>query len=197
MPTRTSNASADQATKSRMLLATSKLLQTQGYHGTGLNQILADADAPRGSMYFHFPGGKEQLAASALEKSEAWVTRALSAAFERCGDDVAAGLRAIIETFALQLERSNFAEGCPFATVALESSGLPKSLRQACGDAFGHWHAILAERLLLIERDVDRAASLATLVLAAIEGAMVLSKAHADATPLRHIAEQLDALLSR
>jgi TetR/AcrR family transcriptional repressor of lmrAB and yxaGH operons len=180
-----------------MLVATSKLLQTQGYHGTGLNQILAEADAPRGSMYFHFPGGKEELAVAALGKSAAWVTQALETALERAGNDVAAGLRSVIEMFARQLERSHFAEGCPFATVALESSALPKSLRQACGEAFDHWQALLTQRVRAIEPDKKCAATLATLILAAIEGGMVLAKAQADATPLRQIADQLDVLLHR
>ena len=197
MPPKTAHASEEQATRSRLLATTARLLQTQGYHGTGLNQILAEAAAPRGSLYFHFPGGKEQLAADALSKSEAFINRAFAAAFERCGPDVAAGVGTIIEGFARQLEHSNFAEGCPFATVALESAALPDSLRRACGAAFGRWQAMLAERLGVIEPDVNRAKALANLVLAAIEGGMVLAKAQANAAPLRQVADQLAVLLNR
>ena len=187
-------AEAEQATRSRLLRITSKLLQTQGYHGTGLNQILKESQAPRGSLYFHFPGGKEQLAVEALETSAAWVTRAMRGTLESSGDDTRAGLRAIAEIFAVQLERSNFAEGCPFATVALESSSLPDSLRRTCGAAFGDWQALLAGHLARVESDQSRAASLATLVLVAIEGAMVLAKARRDAAPLRQIGAVFDSL---
>ncbi len=186
---------ADRATRSRMLLTTSKLLQTQGYHGTGLSQILETAEAPRGSMYHHFPGGKEQLAIEALAKSQAWVTRAVEAAFVRAGGDARRGLREFVEAYAQQLEQSDFAEGCPFATVALESSALPQTIRRACKEAYAAWHALFASRLAQT-MNVQRASTTATLVLAAIEGALVLSKASRSAAPLRSIGKELDALLA-
>lgn len=187
----------ERATRSRMLLTTSRLLQTQGYHGTGLSQILAEAAAPRGSMYFHFPGGKEELAVEALRKSQAWVTRAMEAAFERGGGDVRAGLRSFVEAFTRQLTASDFAEGCPFATVALESAALPDAVRRACDDAYAGWHTMIAERIGVVEPDRKRAASLATLVLAAFEGALVLAKARRDIAPLRAVSSQLDSILSK
>ncbi len=187
---------SEQATRSRMLSTTAGLLQAQGYHGTGLNQILAVAKAPRGSMYHHFPGGKEQLAIESLQKSRAWVTRGVHAAIEHGGTDARAGLRVFVEAFARQLEESDFAQGCPIATVALESSTLTDPLRGACADAYAEWQALFAERLAAIEPDRRRADALATLVLAAIEGALVLSKCRRDATPLRLVGKQLDAVLA-
>ncbi|MCA1834050.1 MAG: TetR/AcrR family transcriptional regulator [Actinomycetota bacterium] len=188
-------ATADHETRSRMLAAASRLLQMQGYHGTGLSQILAVAEAPRGSMYHHFPGGKEQLAVEALTASQAWVTRAVERAFARGGGDARRGVREFIDAFAQQLETTDFAEGCPFATVALESTALPKTIRRACKESYAAWHALFASHLAR-SMNVQRAYAMATLVLAAIEGALVLSKASRSAAPLRSVGKELDALLA-
>jgi TetR/AcrR family transcriptional repressor of lmrAB and yxaGH operons len=186
----------EQATRARMLRTASRLLTTQGYHGTGLSQVLAEAPAPRGSLYFHFPGGKEQLAIEALHKSEAWVTRAVRAALDRDGGgDLRAGLRAFFDAFARRLEATGFTEGCPFATVALESGGLSDAVRRACADAYAGWHALFAARLAALVAPA-RAVSLATLILSSIEGALVLAKAHRDAGALRAVADELDGLLA-
>jgi AcrR family transcriptional regulator len=179
-----------------MLRAAGKLMQTQGFHGTGLSQILAEAEAPRGSLYFHFPGGKEQLAVEALQQSSDWVGRALAAAFDRAGGDVRAGLRAFAAAFAEQLEQSAFAEGCPVATVALETSILPPAIRRVCEESYASWHGVVRSRLVAAGATPARADKLATLYLAAIEGALVLAKARRDAEPLRLVAQQLEPLLA-
>jgi TetR/AcrR family transcriptional repressor of lmrAB and yxaGH operons len=181
--------------RARMIEAAAVLLQTQGYHGTGLAQILAEANAPRGSLYFHFPGGKEQLALEALHASHAAIMGRLRAAFDAKPGDVRAGLRRFVNQFATQLEHSDFARGCPVATVVLESAGLPDSLRHACEQTYRDERAFVAERLATLEPDTARAARLAGLIQSAVLGGIVLAKAYRSTAPLREAAAQLDALL--
>ena len=116
----------------RMVTTTAKLLQRQGYHGTGINQIVTEAEAPKGSLYFHFPGGKEQLAAEAIAASAAYLDRALLA----CERPTAAeSLDLYVAEAAGMLERSNFHDGCPIATVTLEVGPTSEMIGDACAEA--------------------------------------------------------------
>ena len=116
----------------RMVVTTAKLLQRQGYNGTGLNQIVAEAEAPKGSLYFHFPGGKEQLAAEAIAASAAYLDAGLRAC-ERAS--ALASLDLYVEEAAKLLERTDYAEGCPIATVILEVGTSSALIGKACADA--------------------------------------------------------------
>jgi TetR/AcrR family transcriptional repressor of lmrAB and yxaGH operons len=174
------------------VVTTAKLLRRQGYHGTGLNQIVAEADAPKGSMYFHFPGGKEQLAAEAIRASAEYLDRALLACE---GPTALASLERWVAEVAKALERSNFEDGCPIATVALEASTSSEALGDACAEA--------VERLLgrvagWLERDgFSRSAARqrAELVYAAIEGAEMFAKARRSVEPMLTLRRQLPFLL--
>lgn len=178
-----------------MIETTALLLQTHGYHGTGLAQILSAASAPRGSLYFHFPGGKEQLALEALKASHEDIVGRLRAAFDAEGDDFRAGLRRFAGELAAQLEDSDYARGCPIATVVLESAGLPDSLRRACEETYRVERELIAARIAGSGADPARAARLAGLIQSVILGGIVLAKAQRGAAPLREAAAQLDALL--
>src|SRR5215217_141046 len=115
-----------------MLTTTAKLLQRQGYHGTGLNQIIAEASAPKGSLYFHFPGGKEQLVAEAIQVSGEYVDGLL---VKHDGGTTAASVDSYLASIAAHLERTNYAEGCPIATVALEASPVSNDIADSCAAA--------------------------------------------------------------
>ena len=175
-----------------MLTATARLLQRQGYHGTGLNQIVAEAGAPKGSMYFHFPGGKEQLAAEAIAASGDYLDAALAA---HEAPTALAAVDGFVADVAEQLERTGYTAGCPIATVALEVAPTSPTLGDACAGALGR----LIDRLATwIEHDgVDPADARdrAFVVYAAIEGALVFAKASRSTAPLETLRGQLPRLL--
>ena len=104
-------------TRRRMIVTTSKLLERQGFHGTGLNQILEEANAPKGSMYFHFPGGKTQLAAEAIAAAADYIDRALRT---HEGGSAIEAVDGYLGQMARWLESTEFSGGCPIATTALE-----------------------------------------------------------------------------
>ncbi|WP_410665679.1 TetR/AcrR family transcriptional regulator [Amycolatopsis sp. lyj-84] len=181
-------------TRQRMLDSAAELFHQQGYHATGLNQLVAAVGAPKGSLYFHFPGGKEQLAAEAIRQSAERLCDMLRAIVAN-SPDVITGVENVVEALATSLEESDFQRGCPLATVALDASGDSEAIRQACADGYTSWHTLISEALNTL--DADKADHLATVVLAAVEGGLLLAKTLHDTAPLRAIAPHLRTTLER
>ena len=180
--------------RARFVETTAALLRRQGYHATGLAQIVEESGAPKGSLYFHFPGGKETLAQAALERSGEEMQAKLAAIATGAGSPAAA-VRAVTKRLADELEASRFQDGCPVATVALEAAAQVPALQAVCSASYGRWQELLEGYLAHAGLPAARARALANLVLAAVEGALLLSRAHADTTPLRAAGEELAALL--
>lgn len=173
-------------TRERVLRTAATLFRTQGYHATGLNQVLAEGGAPKGSLYFHFPGGKEQLAVESLQLSAEEFQAELRAA---------GSLQAALELLAQRVEASDFREGCPIATVALDVVNENDQIRQACAEAYAGWTRLIAE--FLTRQGVSEPDELATVILAAVEGALLLSRTRRDLTPLRQVAAHIQTLLPK
>jgi TetR/AcrR family transcriptional repressor of lmrAB and yxaGH operons len=162
------------------------LLRLRGLNATGVLDVVQTGGAPRGSLYHHFPGGKEQLAEEAVllarDTVERWIERAAS-------------VEEFLERYAGRLERTEFRDGCPVAAVALEGAPTSERLRAACAGALNTWRAALARRLEAAGHDRETAAGLATIVLCAFEGALVLARAERSAAPLREVIARLGPLL--
>lgn len=181
--------------RDRMIEATAQLLQKQGYAGTGLTEILAVSGAPRGSMYFHFPNGKEQLACEALRASgEAWKTRIAEVA--RGITDPGEAVAAVCAMLGDELEASGWELGCPIATVALEAAGASESIRETCAAHFAGWETIVAARLRAAGFDEATAGVAATVAVSSIEGALLLARVYRSRAPLERVAIALRAQLT-
>jgi TetR/AcrR family transcriptional repressor of lmrAB and yxaGH operons len=178
-------------TKQRMIGVTAELLRKKGYFATGLNEIIAHSKAPKGSLYFHFPGGKDELATAALRHiGDAWrdhMVGALAGVAPNPARDVAL----VCGLLAAELERSGFANGCPLATVTLETAAEHEPLRALSAEHFHGLEAIIAARLTAGGVAAAHAATLATLVLSSLEGALILSRAYHDTAPLHRVAAAL------
>ena len=121
--------------RQKLVTATADLLRRQGYHATGLNQLVSAGGAPKGSLYFHFPGGKEQLAAEALLASSAQLCDGLRT-FVTQAPDAASGIEAVVNALAQEMLNSDFQRGCPLATVALEVASESELIRRSCADGY-------------------------------------------------------------
>jgi TetR/AcrR family transcriptional repressor of lmrAB and yxaGH operons len=186
--------SKGEATRGKMIAATATLLQKQGYHATGLSQILAESGAPRGSLYFHFPGGKEELACAALVASgDAWRERI--AAVVETARDPGAAIEACCDALAQMLVDSDFEVGCPVATVALEAATASEPVRQTCAEHYGTWQRLVAERLRAAGSSAAQSDKLATFVLASVEGALLLAKVQRDPAPLHIVGKTLRGMI--
>jgi TetR/AcrR family transcriptional repressor of lmrAB and yxaGH operons len=183
-------------TRQRMLDTAADLFHSQGYHATGLTQLTTAGGAPKGSLYFHFPGGKEQLAAEAVRLSSER-TGALLRAIVTDAPDVATAIDRVVDALANFLTESDFQRGCPLATVALDAAAESEPIREACADGYAAWHDILTGYLSTQGLPQDRADELGTIVLAAVEGGLLLARTRRDVAPLRAVAAHLHTTLDR
>ena len=171
------------------------LFRRQGYAATGLNQILDDAGVKAGSLYHHFPGGKQELAAAVVESAGAQIERVLRAALaddapvasvvDRWLDMLAAGLAA------------DCRDGCPVEPIATESVHASDLVRRAAARAFDSWCAAIAERLRADGWADERAREAALAVVSIIEGALVLSRTSGDVAALNSAKTAVRAVLIR
>ena len=164
------------ATKERIVDTTAQLFRRNGYTGTGLKQIVAQAGAPFGSIYHFFPGGKEQLGQEVIRRGGDYYRELVEAVFEAAPDAVT-GTGDVFAGAAETLRQTDYADACPIATVALEVAGTNEPLREATAEVFESWIAAAAERLVAGGVPQERARDAAIAMLALLEGAFVLSRA--------------------
>lgn len=183
------------SSREAFLEATADLLRRQGYGATGLNQIVSRSGAPKGSLYFHFPGGKEQLALEAMTRSGDELRRAITATLSS-SDVLAEALGRLLDALASGLQRSGYESGCPIATVTLEQAASSPALRAAADAVFASWLRVIQERLLASGLTAAAAERRALLILSCIEGALILARARHDLAPLEAVRDELVALSS-
>jgi TetR/AcrR family transcriptional repressor of lmrAB and yxaGH operons len=176
-----------------MIETTARLLWSQGLRATGMNQIVEESRAPRGSIYFHFPGGKEQLATEALRSAGAVMTGNIREALTHRSATTA--IKRFVLSYAKEMEDSDFHHGCPIATVALEAATTSPAIRDVCATIFREWEDLLSARLEQDGMPQKQARKFAVFVLSAIEGAMILCRARRSTEPLKHVEEGLTAAM--
>ena len=163
-------------TKARIVGTTGELFRRQGYVGTGLKQIVAEAGAPFGSIYHFFPGGKKELAAEVIRTSGRAYQDLVMAILDAAPDAHTAmetGFAAAAET----LVATDYADACPIATVALEVASTDETLRAATAEVFAAWVDAGAERFVRWGFGVADARRLAIVLITSLEGAFVLCRA--------------------
>lgn len=189
-------ASKGDRTKARLAASMLELIQTSGYSGTGLNAVIEHATAPRGSVYFHFPDGKEELGVAAVNLAatqfEALITDAASSA-KSMGETV----RNVIEALATMVSESDFRLGCPVSVVTLEMGAESERLREACALAFESWIAPTAALLEANGVGAEDSRALATVVVSTVEGAVIVSRATRSTQPLHSAADVVAALIDQ
>ena len=173
--------------KAKTLAAAVNLFRRQGYHGTALQDILAAGGAPRGSLYFHFPKGKEEIGEA--------VHQAIAQVAEK-SDNAESFLVRIVRTMASDLERSGYAEGCPIATTALETAAQSDVLGTAARTAFQKWELEIKRGLFRFGMTSGEADLVATMMLSQLEGALLLARTYRSLELIRR-AEQAVKLLVR
>jgi len=177
-------------TRDRLVRAMTGALQRRGLHGIGLTELLARAQAPKGVLYHHFPGGKTELAVAAVRSGAARVVADLDAVAEADVDPVLA-LRAWFGTAQRWLADSGFERGCPLAAVALESTPDDVELRTALAEAFAAVRDRLTTLLWRSGAAPERAAGLAAVIVATYEGALMQARVAGDVRPMSQACDTL------
>ena len=186
-------AKADDS-KGKTLTAAVKLFRQQGYHGTALHDILAAGGAPRGSLYFHFPKGKEEIGAGTLSLAGEAVRQAIVQAAEK-SDNAESFLVRIVRAMASDLERSDYREGCPIATTALETAAQSEVLGAATRTAFQKWELEIKRGLFRFGLTSGDADLVATMVLSQLEGALLLARTYRSLAPIQRAEEAVKLLV--
>lgn len=181
-------------TRDQIIATTCDLLELQGYHATGLNQILKESGTPKGSLYYYFPGGKEELAIEAIRHVGQIVLQRIRANLAQA-TDAAQVIGAFIYQIARNVELSGFRAGGPITTIAMETAATNPTLRQVCQQIYADWQQAFADKLIASGMSEERAGRLAALMIAAIEGGVILCRTNQSRVPLEQVAVELEALV--
>ena len=176
--------------RSRMIHAAAELFRQRGYHATTFSDVVRESGAPRGSTYFHFPGGKQELAREAIARAGDQIEETVDEA-ARHADDPGSLVRALAQILASRLERSGYQRGCAIATMVLELAPGDEEFSADFDSVFARWRAALVTRFEPLGIAPDRAAALADLTISAFEGAAVLSRAARSTEPFTTTIEAL------
>lgn len=182
--------------RERMVYSAVQLIRTRGVAATGLREIVATADAPRGSLQHYFPGGKDQLVSEAI----GWAGRFAAGRVARCtaalDPATPSGLfAAMVDQWRREFTTKGYDGGCPVAALTTDAAGVSDGLREAASAAFLEWRRPVREALHDMGVPGPRAESLAVLMISALEGALMLARAHRDTAPLDTVVDELTPLL--
>ncbi|TGM58414.1 TetR/AcrR family transcriptional regulator [Leptospira adleri] len=182
--------------KERMIQAMALSLETRGYNATGLNEIVASSKSPKGSIYFHFPGGKEDLAAEAITVSGREMGSMFKALLES-SKTPANGIGTIFKVLERKLIETDFKQGCPVATTASETASQFSSVNDACKAVFAEWNEELEAYFIKSGWVRKKALELSTSILCLLEGAILLSRTNRDSGPMRSAANTAKLLIQK
>jgi TetR/AcrR family transcriptional regulator, lmrAB and yxaGH operons repressor len=189
-PTRARSKRGD--TRTKMLISAAEVMRERGAAGVTIDEVLTRSGAPRGSVYYHFPDGRNQILAEALRYAGDAITADID---DAAGRGARVLLRQFVEFWERVLADSDFNAGCPVVAAAIGSAEDDVLLAAEAGRIFAHWRTALTWAFVadgFLESDAD---SLAVMSIAALEGAVVLCRSLRSSDPLRKVHEQLEFLV--
>jgi AcrR family transcriptional regulator len=173
-----------------MINAAYELFRQRGYHATAFSDVVEESGAPRGSIYFHFPGGKQELAREAAARAEDEIEDMVHQAASRAHDP-ASLIQALAEIQVQRLEASGYCSGCAIATMVLELAPQDEELSAEFDKVFTRWRTALVGHLQSWGVGPQQAVALADLIMAVFEGALILSRAARSSEPFWNTIQTL------
>lgn len=182
-------------TKEKFIETASRLFEIKGYNATGLNEILSQSGAPKGSLYYHFPQGKEQLALESINLAGEKIKNNIKNTLENIENPVEA-LILNIENIASIIDNEKKTRDISISLIALETYLTSEVLRKACEEIFNSLENIYAEKLIKSGMNKENAHELGETISAMIEGGIILSLTKKNGNSLRLIAKQIPNLIN-
>ena len=176
-----------------MVRSAATLIRTHGVTATSFSEVLERSGAPRGSIYHHFPNGKEELAIDAIRWTEDWVL----AYQRRCpGNSPEEVLDWFVRLWREVVVGSKATEGCAIVGVAVDTRADDEELMAAVRDAFDSCIELLTDQYRAAGVPTERARSMAVTTVAGMEGAVILCRAERSVRPLEAVAGELRRLVA-
>ncbi len=182
-------------TASRLIDAVLLSVREHGYAGTSMQKLLRDTGVSSSSLYYFFPGGKEELVASAIRTSG--LRSAEQIAEVLAGYGLAKGLTLIFESSAREMEQHGFALGCPIGVPATEAPADSAAIQESVAEVFAAWTRAYADALRRDGRGEEEAEQLARFIVASFEGAVTIARATRSARPYSDAATIINTYLAR
>ncbi len=170
------------------------LFQEKGYLGVGLNEILKKCDISKGSLYHHFPNGKEELLIACLQSMKKEIISDIEEIFE-AHQTTQEAAQAMIQKILDDFERDGTITGDTFSSIVSEMASLSEPVRNACSLLYTDIQAIYSKKLVKDGFSKEYAESIALMITASIEGGMMLCLTQNDSKPLKIISQVLPNLL--
>jgi TetR/AcrR family transcriptional repressor of lmrAB and yxaGH operons len=180
------------STRTNMLISAAEVLRERGAAGVTIDEVLARSGAPRGSVYYHFPEGRNQILTEALQYAGGALTDVIDEAAAKGGMYL---VRRFVGFWEDLLVESDFTAGCPVVAAAIGSADDEPQLTTVAGTIFSRWRDALSRAFVTDGFDEPCAASLAIMCIASLEGAVVLCRSTRSVDPLRDVAEQVEFLI--
>jgi AcrR family transcriptional regulator len=175
-----------------MLISAAAVMRERGAAGVTIDEVLARSGAPRGSVYYHFPGGRNQILVEALQYAGDAIAGVIDEAAQHGGMHL---VSEFVEFWEQLLAESDFTAGCPVVAAAIGSADEEPQLTSVAGSIFGHWRDALSRAFVIDGFDEADAASLAIMCIASLEGAVVLCRSTRSVDPLRDVGCQIEFLI--
>jgi TetR/AcrR family transcriptional repressor of lmrAB and yxaGH operons len=175
-----------------MLVSAAEVMRERGAAGVTIDEVLARSGAPRGSVYYHFPEGRNQILAEALQYAGEAITEMIDEAAAKGGLFL---VRQFVEFWEQLLVESDFTAGCPVVAAAIGSADDEPQLTTVAGNIFRHWREALTRAFVSDGFDEPCAASLAIMCIASLEGAVVLCRSTRSVDPLRSVTDEVEFLI--
>ena len=184
--------------KDVLIETASRLFKVRGYCGVGLNDIIEESGIPKGSLYYYFPEGKEQLAIAAIENTKKLVMEDIKQVFDGTPNLATGNLIEALQAYVYELSKV-FGDGgdpigSPIGTIAGEKHSTSEPIRLACEATFKDWQSLYTEKFVEAGYTTEQATSLATVFHALTEGGILLALTMKSGKPLETIAEQIPSL---
>lgn len=170
-----------------------ELFRARGFEGVGVAELLEKSGAPRGSLYFHFPGGKQEIGVEAVKRVGEVVANQLRGLHES-GVDLETFVERVFQETATGISDREYKASCPIAAIAAEMGNANPNLGEAVRAAFAAWEREIKAAATAQGMTEANAAAFASAMLASIEGAMVVSKAQRSVAPHINAARAMKAL---